>query len=173
MSAAAPPRPVVLCVLDGFGLSDDPARNALLSARMPTWQRLTAEWPTARLEASGQAVGLPARQMGNSEVGHLNLGAGFPVLQDLPRINAAIADGTFFSNPVLLAAARHALEHGTRVHLLALVGPGGVHAVDEHLLAMVELATRAGLRPDQVLLHAITDGRDTAPRSAAEFLPGL
>ena len=171
--AVAPPRPVVLCVLDGFGLSDDPARNALLSARMPTWERLTAQWPTARLAASGEAVGLPAGQMGNSEVGHLNLGAGFPVLQDLPRINAAIADGTFFSNPVLLAAARHALEHGTRLHLLALIGPGGVHAVDEHLLAMVELAERAGLRPDQVLLHAITDGRDTAPRSAAEFLPEL
>jgi 2,3-bisphosphoglycerate-independent phosphoglycerate mutase len=171
--AAAPPRPVVLCVLDGFGLSDDPARNALLSARMPTWQRLTAEWPTARLEASGAAVGLPAGQMGNSEVGHLNLGAGFPVLQDLPRINAAIADGSFFSNPVLLAAADHALDHGTRLHLLGLVGPGGVHAVDVHLLAMVELAKRSGLRPDQVLLHAITDGRDTAPRSAAEFMPEL
>ena len=170
---AKPPRPVVLCVLDGFGVSNDPARNALLSARMPTWERLTAEWPTARLEASGEAVGLPAGQMGNSEVGHLNLGAGFPVLQDLPRINAAIADGSFFSNPVLLAAARHALEHGTRLHLLALVGPGGVHAVDEHLLAMVELAKRVGLRPDRVLLHAITDGRDTAPRSAAEFLPRL
>ena len=174
MSAApAPPRPVVLCVLDGFGLSDDPARNALLSARMPTWDRLTADWPTARLEASGEAVGLPAGQMGNSEVGHLNLGAGFRVLQDLPRINAAIADGSFFDNPVLLAAARHALEHRTRLHLLALIGPGGVHAVDEHLLAMVELAMRVGVPPEHVLLHAITDGRDTAPRSAAELVPAL
>ncbi|MEO8638662.1 MAG: 2,3-bisphosphoglycerate-independent phosphoglycerate mutase [Chloroflexota bacterium] len=171
--AIAPPRPVVLCVLDGFGLSDDPARNALLSARMPTWDRLTSDWPTARLEASGEAVGLPAGQMGNSEVGHLNLGAGFPVLQDLPRINAAITDGSFFANPVLLAAARHAVEHKTRLHLLAMVGPGGVHAFDEHLLAMVELAQRAGLSPEQVLLHAITDGRDTAPRSAAALLPDL
>jgi 2,3-bisphosphoglycerate-independent phosphoglycerate mutase len=160
-------------VLDGFGLSDDPARNALLSARMPTWERLTAEWPTSRLEASGEAVGLPAGQMGNSEVGHLNLGAGFQVLQDLPRISAAIADGSFFSNPVLLAAARHAVEHGSRLHLLGLIGPGGVHAVDEHLLAMVELASRAGLPPERVLLHAITDGRDTAPRSAEAFLPAL
>ena len=143
---AGRPRPVVLCVLDGFGLSDDPARNALLSARMPTWQRLTAEWPSCRLEASGEAVGLPAGQMGNSEVGHLNLGAGFRVLQDLPRISAAIADGSFFENPVLVAAVRHALEHGTRLHLLGLIGPGGVHAVDEHLLAMVELA-RAGRPP--------------------------
>jgi 2,3-bisphosphoglycerate-independent phosphoglycerate mutase len=169
----ARPRPVVLCVLDGFGVSNDPARNALLSARMPTWDRLTADWPTARLQASGEAVGLPAGQMGNSEVGHLNLGAGFRVLQDLPRINAAIADGSFFANPVLVPAARHAVEHHSRLHLLALVGPGGVHAVDEHLLAMVELAQRVGLSPDQVLLHAITDGRDTAPRSAAELLPHL
>ena len=168
-----PPRPVVLCVLDGFGLADDPSRNALLSARMPTWDRLTAEWPSCRLEASGEAVGLPAGQMGNSEVGHLNLGAGFRVLQDLPRVSAAIADGTFFTNPLLLAAARHALEHGTTLHLLGLIGPGGVHAVDEHLLAMVELAAGTGLPPERVLLHAFTDGRDTAPRSAGEFLRAL
>ena len=171
--AGAIPRPVVLCVLDGFGLSDDPGRNALLSARMPTWQRLTAEWPTCRLEASGEAVGLPAGQMGNSEVGHLNLGAGFQVLQDLPRITRAIADGSFFDNPVLLAATRHAVERGTRLHLLALVGPGGVHAVDGHIEAMAELAARAGLPPDRVLLHAFTDGRDTPPRSAGELLPAL
>jgi 2,3-bisphosphoglycerate-independent phosphoglycerate mutase len=171
--AAPPPRPVVLCVLDGFGLSDDHARNALLSARMPTWDRLTAEWPMCRLEASGDAVGLPAGQMGNSEVGHLNLGAGFPVVQDLPRISAAIADGSFFTNPVLVGAARQAAEQGTRLHLLGLIGPGGVHAVDEHLLAMVELGARAGLPPERVQLHAFTDGRDTAPRSAGEFMAEL
>ena len=171
--APARPRPLVLCVLDGFGLSDDPARNALLAARMPTWQRLTREWPTCRLEASGEAVGLPAGQMGNSEVGHLNLGAGFRVLQDLPRVTAAIADGSFFSNPVLVGAAKHALEHGTSLHLLGLIGPGGVHAVDEHILAMVKLAVQAGLAPARVLVHAFTDGRDTAPRSAIEFLPAL
>jgi 2,3-bisphosphoglycerate-independent phosphoglycerate mutase len=169
----ARPRPLVLCVLDGFGLSDDPARNALLSARMPTWDRLTAEWPSCRLEASGTAVGLPAGQMGNSEVGHLNLGAGFPVLQDLPRISAAIDDGSFFTNPVLVEVVRHAVEHGKRLHLLALVGPGGVHAVDEHVLAMVELAAREGLPSDRVLLHAITDGRDTPPRSAGDVLESL
>jgi 2,3-bisphosphoglycerate-independent phosphoglycerate mutase len=111
--------------------------------------------------------------MGNSEVGHLNLGAGFPVPPDLPRISAAIADRSFFTNPVLVAAARQAVEQGTRLHLLALVGPGGVHAVDEHVLAMIELAERSGLPPDRVLLHAITDGRDTAPRSAGELLPAL
>ena len=172
-TASGRPRPVVLCVLDGFGLSDDPARNALLAARMPTWDRMRAEWPSCRLEASGEAVGLPADQMGNSEVGHLNLGAGFPVLQDLPRISAAIADGSFFSNEVLQAAARGAVEHGTRLHLLALVGPGGVHAVDEQILAMVELASRAGLPAERVLLHAFTDGRDTPPRSAGAFVADL
>ena len=171
--ARSGPRPVVLCVLDGFGLSDDPARNALLSARMPNWDRMRAEWPSCGLEASGEAVGLPAGQMGNSEVGHLNLGAGFPVPQDLPRINAAIADGSFFANPVLLGAARHALEHGTTLHLLGLIGPGGVHAVDGQILAMVELASRAGLSADRVLLHAFTDGRDTPPRSAAAFVADL
>ena len=169
----APPRPLVLCVLDGFGISDDPRRNALLSAEMPTWQRLSGEWPSCRLEASGAAVGLPPGQMGNSEVGHLNLGAGFPVLQDLPRISRAITGGTFLENPVLLAAARHAVEHGTRLHLLALVGPGGVHAHDEHVEAMVELAARAGLRADRVLVHAFTDGRDAPPRSAAALLAAL
>jgi 2,3-bisphosphoglycerate-independent phosphoglycerate mutase len=167
------PRPVVLCVLDGFGLNDDPRRNALLAARMPTWQRLTAEWPACRLEASGEAVGLPAGQMGNSEVGHLNLGAGFPVLQDLPRISRAIEDGTFFDNPVLRAAVEHALSDGTRLHLLGLIGPGGVHAVDAHIEAMVALAANAGLPRERVLLHPFTDGRDTPPRSADEFLPAL
>ncbi|MEO6059878.1 MAG: 2,3-bisphosphoglycerate-independent phosphoglycerate mutase [Candidatus Limnocylindria bacterium] len=167
------PKPVTLCVLDGFGLSDDPRRNALLSARMPTWARLTATWPTCRLEAAGTAVGLPEGQMGNSEVGHLNLGAGFPVLQDLPRISAAIADGSFSKNAVLRAAVEHALRHSTRLHLLGLIGPGGIHAVDEHILAMVDLASRLGLPADRILLHAFTDGRDTPPRSAVDLLPAV
>jgi 2,3-bisphosphoglycerate-independent phosphoglycerate mutase len=165
--------PLTLCVLDGFGLGDDPARNALLAARMPNWDRLRATWPACRLEAAGEAVGLPPGQMGNSEVGHLNLGAGFRVLQDLPRINTAIADGSFFANPVLRMAARRALARGSRLHLMGLVGPGGIHAVDGHISAMAELAAREGLPPDRVLLHAFTDGRDTPPRSAAELLPAL
>ena len=167
------PRPVTLCILDGFGLSDDPRRNALLSAQMPTWRRLTATWPTCRLEAAGTAVGLPDGQMGNSEVGHLNLGAGFPVLQDLPRISAAIADGSFSNNAVLRSAVEHALRHSTRLHLLGLIGPGGIHAVDEHILAMVDLASGLGLPADRILLHAFTDGRDTPPRSAIDLLPAL
>ena len=173
MSDPAPPRPVVLCVLDGFGLNDDPSRNALLSARMPVWQALTATWPTCRLAASGEDVGLPAGQMGNSEVGHLNLGAGVPVLQDLPRISKAVRDGEFARNTVLRLAADQALERGSALHLMGLIGPGGIHALDEHIVAMAELARDVGLPPDRVLLHAFTDGRDTPPRSAVELLPAL
>ena len=164
---------VVLVVLDGFGLNDDPARNALLAAPMWNWHRLLKEYPHAELAASGEAVGLPAGQMGNSEVGHLNLGAGFRVLQDLPRITEAIADGSFFTNVILAGACREALASGGRLHLMGLVGPGGVHAVDEHLVAMVELASRSGLPAERVLFHAFTDGRDTPPRSADAFLPAL
>ena len=164
---------VVLVVLDGFGLNDDPSRNALLSAAMWNWNRLLAEWPHCRLAASGEAVGLPAGQMGNSEVGHLNLGAGFRVLQDLPRISAAIDDGSFFANPALTAACDRVRDAGSRLHLLGLIGPGGVHAVDEHIVAMVELAHRSGLPADRIMVHAFTDGRDTPPRSADAFLPAL
>jgi 2,3-bisphosphoglycerate-independent phosphoglycerate mutase len=164
---------VALVVLDGFGLNDDPERNALLSASMWNWNRLLREAPHCRLEASGDAVGLPAGQMGNSEVGHLNLGAGLPVLQDLPRITAAIADGTFFENATLTATAREVRDGGGTMHLMGLVGPGGIHAVDEHLVAMAELAHRNGLPAERVLFHAFTDGRDTPPRSAGRFLPEL
>jgi 2,3-bisphosphoglycerate-independent phosphoglycerate mutase len=167
------PRPVVLCVLDGFGIGNDPRRNALLDAKMPGWASLTATWPSCQLEASGEAVGLPAGQMGNSEVGHLNLGAGFRVLQDLPRISQAIADGSFFENAVLRQAVAHAKERGSRLHLMGLIGPGGIHAVDEHIEATAELARREGLPADRVWLHAFTDGRDTPPRSADALLPAM
>jgi 2,3-bisphosphoglycerate-independent phosphoglycerate mutase len=167
------PRPVVLCVLDGFGIGDDPRRNALLDAEMPAWSSLTATWPSCQLEASGEAVGLPAGQMGNSEVGHLNLGAGFRVLQDLPRISEAIADGSFFENDVLRKAIAHARERESRLHLLGLIGPGGIHAVDEHIEAAAEVGRREGLPADRIWLHAFTDGRDTPPRSAGELVPAL
>ena len=171
--SAARRRPVVLVVLDGFGLNADPARNALMAASMWTWHRLLEEWPHCRLAASGEAVGLPPGQMGNSEVGHLNLGAGFRVLQDLPRINAAISDGSFFETNALVSACRGVASRGARLHLMGLVGPGGIHAVDEHLVAMVELAARSGRAPDAVQFHAVADGRDTPPRSADRFLPEL
>jgi len=164
---------VVLVVLDGFGIGDDPKRNALLSARMPNWDRLRRDWPTARLAASGEAVGLPVGQMGNSEVGHLNLGAGFPVLQDLPRISRAIADGTFGRAEALVAARDAAVGQGTRLHVMGLIGPGGVHAIDDHIAAIFDLAATTGLPPERLLLHAFTDGRDTPPRSANRYLPEL
>jgi 2,3-bisphosphoglycerate-independent phosphoglycerate mutase len=163
----------VLVVLDGFGLNEDLARNALLAAPMWNWHRLLDEYPHAQLAASGEAVGLPPGQMGNSEVGHLNLGAGFRVLQDLPRITAAIADGSFLANEILIGACREALASGGRLHLMGLVGPGGIHAVDEHVVAMVDLAARSGFPADRVLFHSFTDGRDTPPRSADRYLPEL
>jgi 2,3-bisphosphoglycerate-independent phosphoglycerate mutase len=164
---------VLLVVLDGFGIGDDPSRDALQAAPMWNWHRVLAEFPHCRLDASGEAVGLPAGQMGNSEVGHLNLGAGFRVLQDLPRITAAIGDGSFFTNQALSDACARALAGGGRLHLMGLVGPGGIHAVDEHIVAMVELAHRSGLPAERVLFHAFTDGRDTPPRSADGFVAGL
>jgi 2,3-bisphosphoglycerate-independent phosphoglycerate mutase len=161
----------VLLVLDGFGIGHDPAGDAIAAARMPTWRALVARWPHSALRASEDAVGLPAGQMGNSEVGHLNLGAGRPVLQDLPRIDAAIEDGSFFERPALVAACDRALATGDPLHVVALVGPGGVHAHDRHLLALVDLAARRGV--PQVRLHALLDGRDTPPSSAAGFVAEL
>jgi 2,3-bisphosphoglycerate-independent phosphoglycerate mutase len=162
------PRPLVLVVLDGFGVSSDVRSNPILGARMPAWDGLLARWPHALLGASGEDVGLPPGQMGNSEVGHLNLGAGRKVLQDLPRIDAAIQDGSFAENPALGAAIRRAAEPGRRLHLVGLVGPGGVHANDRHAVEIARLAHAAGAR--DVAVHALLDGRDTAPRSAEGFV---
>ncbi len=164
------PRPIVLVVLDGFGIGGDPATDAIAAARMPVWRGLVARWPHAVLRASEDAVGLPAGQMGNSEVGHLNLGAGRPVLQDLPRIDAAIADGSFETRPALLAACARARETGT-LQIVSLVGPGGVHANDRHLVALVALAAQE--RVEHVRVHALLDGRDTPPRSALGFVADL
>ena len=135
---------------------------------MPVWNGLLERWPHALLGASGEDVGLPAGQMGNSEVGHLNLGAGRKVLQDLPRIDGAIDDGSFAANPALTAAIRRAAEAGRRLDLVGLVGPGGVHANDRHAVAIASLAHAAGAR--DVAVHALLDGRDTAPRSAEGFI---
>jgi 2,3-bisphosphoglycerate-independent phosphoglycerate mutase len=167
----ARPRPLVLVVVDGFGIGPDPSVDAIAQASMPRWRGLMAEWPHTALEASGLAVGLPEGQMGNSEVGHLNIGAGRPVLQDLPRIDAAIADGSFTANRALRDAVERAASRGSRLHLLSLVGPGGVHAVDRHLVAVAAMANEAGVA--DVAVHALLDGRDTPPRSAVAFLPNL
>ena len=169
---AARPRPIVLVVLDGFGIGRDPAGDAIAAAPMPTWRALLARWPHCVLRASEDAVGLPPGQMGNSEVGHLNLGAGRPVLQDLPRIDASIADGSFFERPALLTACTRARESraGT-LHIVSLIGPGGVHANDRHLIALVELAAAQGV--PCVAIHALLDGRDTPPASALGYVADL
>jgi 2,3-bisphosphoglycerate-independent phosphoglycerate mutase len=165
------PRPIVLVVLDGFGIGHDPAGDAIAAAPMPTWRSLLTRWPHSVLRASEDAVGLPAGQMGNSEVGHLNLGAGRPVLQDLPRIDAAIDDGSFFDRPALNDACDRALMTGQPLHIVGLVGPGGVHAHDRHILGVVALAARRGV--PSVRLHALLDGRDTPPSSALAFVRDL
>jgi 2,3-bisphosphoglycerate-independent phosphoglycerate mutase len=164
------PRPIVLVVLDGFGIGRDPAADAVAAADMPVWRGLLARWPHAVLQASEGAVGLPPGQMGNSEVGHLNLGAGRPVLQDLPRIDAAIADGSFATRPAFEAAFARARETG-RLHVVSLIGPGGVHANDRQLEALVRAASAAGV--PAVRVHALLDGRDTPPRSALGFMADL
>jgi 2,3-bisphosphoglycerate-independent phosphoglycerate mutase len=161
------PRPIVLVVLDGFGIGRDPAADAIAASPMPVWRGLLERWPHSSLQASEGAVGLPAGQMGNSEVGHLNLGAGRPVLQDLPRIDAAIEDGTFFTRPAFLSACRRARETYGVLHAVTLIGPGGVHANDRHLVALAHLAAREGV--GRLAIHALLDGRDTPPSSALGF----
>ena len=165
------PRPIVLVVLDGFGIGHEPAIDAIEAARMPNWRAFLGRWPHSALEASEEFVGLPEGQMGNSEVGHLNLGTGQPVLQDLPRIDKAISTGSFFSRPVLLELCARAKEADHTLHLISLVGPGGVHAEDGQLVAVAELAARQGV--GRVRVHGLLDGRDTPPRSAIEFVPDL
>ena len=165
------PRPICLVVLDGFGIGHKPEVDAIVQARMPVWNGFLKRWPHSSLEASEEFVGLPKGQMGNSEVGHLNLGTGQPVLQDLPRISKAISTGSFFTRPVLLELCARAKEADRTLHLISLVGPGGVHANDNHLVAVVELAARQGVK--RVRVHGLLDGRDTPPRSAIEFVPDL
>jgi 2,3-bisphosphoglycerate-independent phosphoglycerate mutase len=161
-------RPVVLIVMDGWGQAPDGPGNAVALARTPVFDRLWAEYPHGTLDASGQAVGLPPGQMGNSEVGHLNIGAGRVVYQDLTRITKAIADGSFFTNRVLTQAMAKAAGRGSRLHLMGLVSAGGVHSDLGHLEACLELARREGVA--DVVVHAFLDGRDTPPQSAPGYL---
>ena len=165
------PRPIVLVIIDGFGIGPVPADDAIAAAAMPVWRSLVARWPHAVLGASEGAVGLPDGQMGNSEVGHLNLGAGRPVLQDLPRIDSAIADGSFVERPALVGAVQQAATGSGRLHVISLIGPGGVHANDRHLVALVEMAAARGV--PTVVIHALLDGRDTPPRSGLDFVRDL
>ncbi len=163
-------RPVVLCVLDGWGIAPDGPGNAVTRAKTPRLDALFARYPHAKLEASGRAVGLPDGVMGNSEVGHLTMGAGYIQYQELVRINDAIDDGSFFENAALRAACAAVRERGT-LHLMGLVSTGGVHADMKHLAALIELAKRE--RVASVVVHAFLDGRDMPPRSALELLPKI
>jgi 2,3-bisphosphoglycerate-independent phosphoglycerate mutase len=165
--ASAKPRPVLLCILDGWGERADPTDNAIAQATTPVWSRLVATAPRALLQTSGLAVGLPAGQMGNSEVGHMNLGAGRVVMQDLPRIDQAIADGGLARNPDLVAAIAAVKRAGGRFHLCGLLSPGGVHSHQDHLAALSRIIAAAGV---PVLVHAFLDGRDTPPSSAGGYL---
>ncbi|QDH68851.1 2,3-bisphosphoglycerate-independent phosphoglycerate mutase [Marilutibacter alkalisoli] len=164
-------RPVVLLILDGWGHRDDPADNALAAAHLPNWDALLAAAPHTLIHTEGRHVGLPDGQMGNSEVGHMNLGAGRIVYQDLTRIDAAIEDGSFEKNAELLAACAAAKAGGGTLHLMGLLSPGGVHSHELHLLAMIELARREGV--PKVAVHGFLDGRDTPPRSAAASIRAL
>ena len=164
-------RPVVLVVLDGWGYRESSEGNAIKMARTPTWDRLWARAPRTLLDASGLAVGLPAGQMGNSEVGHLNLGAGRKVMQDLVRIGESIRGGGFYQLESFRTACAHVRASGGTLHLLGLVGDGGVHGHDDHLLALIELATRE--RVPRIALHLQLDGRDTLPKSGLGFVRAL
>ena len=169
--AAARRGPVVLVVLDGWGFRRGTDGNAIELARSPTWHRLWETLPRTLLDASGRPVGLPDGQMGNSEVGHLNLGAGRVVHQDIVRISDSIASGAFFQIPALVRLMDDVRKRDGTLHLFGLIGPGGVHALDQHLLACVELATRAKL--PRVAIQALLDGRDTLPASAEGFMREL
>lgn len=167
-ASSSRPRPVVLLILDGWGHRDDPRDNALALADIPNWRRLLAEHPSTLIHTEGRHVGLPDGQMGNSEVGHMNIGAGRIVYQDLTRIDAAIEDRGFFDNAELLAACDAVRASGGTLHVMGLLSPGGVHSHEAHLLAMLDLAATRGVA--RVAVHAFTDGRDMPPRSAEPSL---
>lgn len=161
-------RPLVLIILDGWGQAPDGPCNAISQARKPVWDDLWRECPHALVNSSGVDVGLPEAHMGNSEVGHLNMGAGRIVYQELTRITRAIETGEFFRNPTLVQALERAVQAGRAVHVLGLLSPGGVHSHERHIQAMIRMAAERGAR--DIFLHAFLDGRDTAPQSARPSL---
>src|ERR1700743_397074 len=162
---------VILVIMDGWGLGQQPSADAIRNAQVPFVSSLYQQYPNTTLVTYGEEVGLPEGQMGNSEVGHLNLGAGRIVNQELQRINVAIRDGSFAKNPVLLAAIRGAKNQRKPLHLLGLVSDGGVHSHTRHLKAIVDTCQAEGL--PGVFIHAFTDGRDTDPKSGLGFIRDL
>lgn len=165
------PKPVALIILDGFGLRDTVQGNAVAQAKKPNFDRYWSTYPHAQLTACGEAVGLPEGQMGNSEVGHLNIGAGRIVYQNLTRITKSIKDGDFFENDTFLGAVRHAKQNHKKLHLYGLLSDGGVHSHIDHLFALLELAKKENLQ--EVYIHAFLDGRDVAQDSAKGYIEGL
>jgi len=164
-------KPVVLLILDGYGLNDKTEGNAVAQAKTPVMDELMKKYPFVKGNASGMAVGLPDGQMGNSEVGHLNMGAGRIVYQELTRITKEIQDGTFFENEELMRAVNNCKENDSALHMYGLVSDGGVHSHNTHLYGLLELAKRNGLK--KVYVHCFLDGRDTPPQSAADFVQQL
>src|SRR5437899_12287732 len=167
MNSRPRPRPLVLCILDGWGERPKTDDNAIETARTPNWHRLIARWPHAQLQASEHFVGLPDGQMGNSEVGHTNIGAGRLVLQDLPRIDAAIASGRLASMPELHDFIASLKASGGTAHLMGLMSPGGVHSHQDQIAALARILGEAGV---PVAVHAFLDGRDTPPKAASAYL---
>jgi 2,3-bisphosphoglycerate-independent phosphoglycerate mutase len=165
------PKPLILIILDGWGYRAETKANAIALARKPTYDRLLREYPNTLIHTSGPFVGLPEGQMGNSEVGHLNIGAGRIVHMDITRIDLMIRNGEFFSHPVLLAAMKHARVGERRLHLFGLVSDGGVHSQQAHLYALLKMAKQNGV--DRVFVHAFMDGRDTLPTNGAGYLEQL
>jgi 2,3-bisphosphoglycerate-independent phosphoglycerate mutase len=164
-------KPLVLIILDGWGIAPPSPGNAIVLAKTPFFDAVTSLYPTAALQAAGESVGLPYGEQGNSEVGHLNIGAGRILYQDLPRINRAIADGSFQQNPAFLEAANAVRDRGSALHLVGLIGNGGVHASGGHLEALLEFAALEKI--PRVFVHAILDGRDTPHNSGRQFLAEL
>ncbi|HBA26254.1 MAG TPA: 2,3-bisphosphoglycerate-independent phosphoglycerate mutase [Nitrospinae bacterium] len=162
---------VVLIIMDGWGYKKEKFGNAILHAKTPTFDRLDREFPYTLIQASGLEVGLPEGQMGNSEVGHLNIGAGRVVYQELPRISNSVKDGSFFSNRVLLNAMEHAKRNGSSLHLMGLLSDGGVHSHIDHIFALIEMAKRNNVK--NLFMHPFLDGRDTPPKSALKYISDL
>lgn len=171
MNTVKRPRPFVLIVMDGWGINPRKEGNAIALARTPNIDRLARDWPHTAVKTSGAAVGLPEGQMGNSEVGHQNIGAGKRVLQDYTRVSESIRDGSFFSNPALLKAIEHVKKNSSQLHICGLLGNGGVHAHESHLEALLRLADMHDI--EHVYVHSFTDGRDTSPTGGIEFIRQL
>ena len=164
-------KPVVLMILDGYGLNDNCEHNAVCEGKTPVMDQLMSQCPFVKGQARGLAVGLPEGQMGNSEVGHLNMGAGRVVYQELTRITKSINDGDFFNVPEFLAAVENCKKNNSALHLFGLVSTGGVHSHLNHIYGLLELAKRNGL--EKVYVHCFLDGRDTPPESGKEFVTEL